>query len=143
MLEPSGRPDLAQETLRTEGGTEVGVEDLEGDRAVVLEVVREIDSRHPAPAELALQPVAVGQPGAKRGRKVRQSFPPLSAHELPEHALQDAAVPVVVELHRGVEPHDRGEDGLLARSRPAPSRSRVRPGASPFAMPEMENVSRR
>ena len=71
MLEPSGRPDLAQETLRTEGGTEVGVEDLEGDRAVVLEVVREIDPRHPAPAELALESVALGEAGTKRGQRVR------------------------------------------------------------------------
>ena len=114
MLEPGGGADLSKEALGAERGAQVGVEDLEGDRAVVLEVVREVDPRHTAPAELALEPIAVGESGAKRGRQVRHAPLLLSTHELPEHALQDAAVPVVVELHRRVEAHDRREDRLLA-----------------------------
>ena len=77
MLEPRRRPDLAEEALGAKRGAEVGLEDLEGDRAVVLEVMGEIDQRHPAPAELALQPVAVRQPRAKRGRKLRHAPPPV------------------------------------------------------------------
>ena len=43
------------------GGGELGAEDLDGDLAVVLEVVREVDRGHAALAELALEPIAVGQ----------------------------------------------------------------------------------
>jgi hypothetical protein len=33
---------------------------------------------------------------------------------MPEHPLKNAAVAIVVPLHRGVEPHDRREYGFLA-----------------------------
>ena len=65
MLQPGGEPDLAQEPLGAERGGELGVQHLERDLAVVLEVVREVDRGHAAAAELALERVAVGQ-GADR-----------------------------------------------------------------------------
>ena len=58
VLEPGGGPDFREESLAPEGGAQVGMEDLDGDVAVVLEVVGEIDGRHPALAQLALDPVA-------------------------------------------------------------------------------------
>ena len=61
MLQPGGELDLAQEALRAERGGELGVEHLERDRAVVLEVVGEIDGGHAAAAELALERVTVRQ----------------------------------------------------------------------------------
>ena len=61
MLEPGGELDLALEALGAEGGSQLGVEDLERDRAVVPEVLGEVDRGHAAPAELTLEPVAVGQ----------------------------------------------------------------------------------
>ena len=61
MLEPRGELDLAQEPLGTEGGGELGLEHLEGDRPVVLEVAGEIDRGHAAAPELALEHVAVAQ----------------------------------------------------------------------------------
>jgi hypothetical protein len=39
------------------------VQDLEGDWPIVLEIAREVDRSHAAPAELALERVAVGQSG--------------------------------------------------------------------------------
>ena len=63
VLQPGGEPDLAQEALRAERGGELGVQHLERDLAVVLEVVREIDRGHAPAAELALERVAVGQGG--------------------------------------------------------------------------------
>ena len=62
MLE-AGEDPTAQEPLRSEGGGEIGLEDLEGDLATVLQVVGEIDGGHAALAELALEMVAVGQRG--------------------------------------------------------------------------------
>ncbi len=50
MLEAGGGADLAQEALGAEGGAQLGVEDLERDGAVVLEVVGEVDARHAAAA---------------------------------------------------------------------------------------------
>ena len=51
-------------------GGEFGPQDLDGDLAVVLEVVGEIDRGHAAGAELALDAVAVGQGGRELGQRV-------------------------------------------------------------------------
>src|SRR6266850_989031 len=59
VAEVSGRLDFVPETLRAEAGGEFGVQDLERDRAVMLEVPREVHSCHAAPAELALDRVAI------------------------------------------------------------------------------------
>ena len=61
MLEPGGEPDLALEPLGAERGGELGEQDLEGDRAVVAEVVGQVDDGHAAAAELALEGVTVGE----------------------------------------------------------------------------------
>ena len=55
-----GRLDLGEEPLGAERRGEIGVQHLDRDVAVVLEVVREIDGRHAAAAELALDAVAIG-----------------------------------------------------------------------------------
>ena len=46
MLQPRGRPDLAQKALAAERRAEIGVQDLDGDVAIVPEVVGE-DTRSP------------------------------------------------------------------------------------------------
>ena len=43
VLEPGGEPDLALEPLGAEQGGEVGMEHLERDRPVVLQVPGEVD----------------------------------------------------------------------------------------------------
>ena len=55
---------------------QLGVEDLEGDRAVVAEVLREVDRGHAAAAELADEAVAVGEGVAQTLDLVTQSGPP-------------------------------------------------------------------
>ena len=59
MLEPGGEADLALEPLEAEPRGEAGVEDLEGHRAVVLEVAGQVDRGHAAASELALEAVIV------------------------------------------------------------------------------------
>ena len=54
MVQPRGDLDLAQEPLAGQRPREVRAEHLDGDVAVVLEVVREVDRGHAAGAELAL-----------------------------------------------------------------------------------------
>ena len=67
MLQPRRRTDLGQEPLAPERRAEVRVEDLDGDVAIVLEVVREIHGRHPARAELSLDPISGGE-GVRQAR---------------------------------------------------------------------------
>jgi len=61
VLEPRGEPDLPLKPLGAERRGEVGVEHLERDVAVVLEVAGEVDGGHSAPAEHALQQVSVAE----------------------------------------------------------------------------------
>ncbi len=58
MLEVGRRLDLGQEPLGTDYRCEFGLEDLERDFPLVLQVVREIDRRHPALTEFGLDAVA-------------------------------------------------------------------------------------
>ena len=61
VLKVGGDLDLGEEALGADDGPEFGLEDLDGDEAIVLEVVREVDGGHAALPELALNAVAVGQ----------------------------------------------------------------------------------
>ena len=54
VLEVGGDLDLAEEALAAEDGGELGVEDLDGDLAAVLQVFGEIDRGHAALAQLAV-----------------------------------------------------------------------------------------
>ena len=58
MLEPRGRLDLAQEALRGELRGALSAQDLERDGPPVAHLVREVDGRHPAAPDLALDHVA-------------------------------------------------------------------------------------
>ncbi len=61
MLQVRRRLDLGQEALGTDDGGQLGLQDLERDLALVLEVVGQVDGGHPALAELVPDDVAVGQ----------------------------------------------------------------------------------
>jgi hypothetical protein len=60
MVQLCGGFDLAQEPFGTERGSELGVEHLDGDLAAVFQILGQKDGSHPAPAEFALDGVAVG-----------------------------------------------------------------------------------
>ena len=55
--------DLLEKTLRAEHRREFGVQNLDGDAAAVTHVFGEIDSRHAAGSELALEHVAAFERG--------------------------------------------------------------------------------
>ena len=61
MLQAGRDGDLAVEPVRPQCEAELGAQHLERDAAAVLQVLGEVDRGHAAPAELALDPVAVGQ----------------------------------------------------------------------------------
>jgi hypothetical protein len=65
MLEVGRDLDLAEEPLGSQGSGQLGPKDLHGHGAVMPEILGEVDGRHPAMTELALEAVPVGQPGPK------------------------------------------------------------------------------
>ena len=71
-MESRSETDLSKEPLGPKLGRQLGMEDLERDGTIVPDVVGQVDHRHAAAAELALEHVAVaervGQGGASRGR---------------------------------------------------------------------------
>jgi hypothetical protein len=75
MLQVRGGPDLAQEPLGADDGGELGAQHLDGDLAVVLEVVGEVDGGHAAGTEFALEPVAVGEGRAQAFQVAHRAFP--------------------------------------------------------------------
>ena len=56
--QPCGDPDLAQEPLGPERGCQLAMKHLECDRAVVLQVVDEVDRRHAPSPQLPHQAIA-------------------------------------------------------------------------------------
>ena len=65
MLQPGGKLDLPEEPLGAQAGGHFGMENLERDRPVVLEIAGEVNRRHPSAADFALEPITIGQPGRK------------------------------------------------------------------------------
>ena len=61
MLQPGRDLDFPKEAFRAHRGRQLGTQDLQGDLAVVLEVLGEIHDRHAAAAQLALKQVAISQ----------------------------------------------------------------------------------
>ncbi len=48
MLEVGRRLNLGEESLAPDNGSQLGLQDLEGDLSLVLEVVRQVDRGHAA-----------------------------------------------------------------------------------------------
>ena len=72
MLQVGGGLDLLEEPLGADHRGEVRMEHLDGDLAVVFEVVRQPDRGHAAGAELALDAIAAGEGGGETSRGVSQ-----------------------------------------------------------------------
>jgi hypothetical protein len=74
MLEPRRGLDLAQEPFAPEHRAEIRVQHLDGDFALVAQVMRQVNRGHAARAELALDPVAAGEGLRQAQRGVRHGF---------------------------------------------------------------------
>ncbi len=73
MLEPGGDLDLGEEAIAANHGAQLGMEDLDGDLAAVLQVFGEIHRGHAALAQLAVEAVTIGE-GARSGAGRRCSI---------------------------------------------------------------------
>jgi hypothetical protein len=67
VLEIGSRLDFLDEPIGPEHGGEFGTENLHRDRAVVFEIVGKVDRSHATFAQMALDPVAVGEGGREPG----------------------------------------------------------------------------
>jgi hypothetical protein len=70
VVEGGGGGDLAEEAFAAEGGGELRVQDLEGDGALVLGVLGEVDGGHAPAPQLALEGVPARQGRAQPLRGV-------------------------------------------------------------------------
>ena len=61
MLQPGGDLDLPHEPLGPERRRELRVEDLDRNRPLMLQVLRQEHRRHPPPTQLPLDRVAVSE----------------------------------------------------------------------------------
>jgi hypothetical protein len=61
MAQLGGDLDLALEAVGPDLHRQVRVQDLDRHRPAVLQVLREVDGRHPATAQLPVDPVAAGE----------------------------------------------------------------------------------
>jgi hypothetical protein len=61
VIQPCREGDLTKEPLGAKGGGELGPERFQGNGAVVLEIMGQLDRGHPAPSELAVHAVTLGQ----------------------------------------------------------------------------------
>ena len=75
VLEAGGEFDLPLEPLGADGAASSGMQHLERDGAVVLEVLGEVDGGHAPATELALERIPVRERGPKRRQGVRQGWP--------------------------------------------------------------------
>ena len=71
MVQAGGGFYLAEESLTPERGGELGFQHLDRNFAMVLLVLGEKDNSHPAPAEFAIDRVAVSEDTSQAGQQIR------------------------------------------------------------------------
>ena len=74
VLQARGDLDFPEETVGPDGERDLGIEQLDGDRPMVLEVLRQKDRRHPATAQLALDVISPSQRVPEGFEEVRQGI---------------------------------------------------------------------
>src|SRR5438552_11877283 len=75
MLQPGRDLDLTKETVGAETHGQLGMQHLDGHRALVAHVSREIHGRHATPPDLAVEVVAVRYGGLQTAEQVAHLTP--------------------------------------------------------------------
>ena len=71
VLQIRRRRDLDEEPIGADDRGQLGMEYFDGDAPAVPDVLRQIHRRHPTAPELALDRIAVGEPGAEHAFQSR------------------------------------------------------------------------
>ena len=61
MIQPRGQLNLSKKALAAERFREIGMQHFDRDFPIVLDVAGQVDSGHPARAELAVEAIAIGE----------------------------------------------------------------------------------
>jgi hypothetical protein len=72
VLQAGGDPDLLEKPLRADEPGELVPDNFEGDRTSVPEVLHQVDHGHAATAQLALEPIPLGQGRSQSRQRIRQ-----------------------------------------------------------------------
>ena len=75
MLEVRGNSDFLEKPRCAEVDAELGIQNLERNRAIVAQIVCLIHDRHTTASDLALDPVSAGQRGIELLSKLHGSAP--------------------------------------------------------------------
>ena len=112
MLQPRREHDFPLKPLGAKGSGELGQKYFQRDRAIVLEIVGEVDRRHSSVAQLPFEAVAGGEGGAEAGNGVgqrgayspgRASKPmPAGSSASPITTKPDTVYSVVPAVSRGI-----------------------------------------
>ncbi len=70
MLQVGGDAYLADKSFVSQHRRQFGMDHLDGDLAIVLQVLRQLDRRHAAATELPLDPVVAGKRGLEPGKDI-------------------------------------------------------------------------
>ena len=81
MLQSGARRDLTKKPVHAKGGSQLGPQHLQRDSPMMLEVLRQVDGRHPAPAKLALNQETIAQSGLKTIDHTQESAPCLRSSQ--------------------------------------------------------------
>src|SRR5207247_8786492 len=142
--------DLSQKPVGPDDRRELGSQDLDGHLPAVLQVVGEVDRRHPAAAELPLDGVAPGEGGVEaleliglQGRLQTPKVAPQLRVATPAHLPLPFTPPHRSDpMKRGTRKSERGTDGRAPSTPVPPSAFRVprsppppRPPAHPKRSP--------
>src|SRR5712692_7417802 len=121
MLQPGGDLDLAQEALSPQRGCQLRTEQLDGDGAPMLQVLGEIDRRHPPAPELSLDGVTPGEGDLEECQLIGHGS--VAVHDTDHHRDARPTPPERTLPHR--PPRDErsdlaggGKEGTLAGVRP-------------------------
>src|SRR5688572_3024978 len=70
MLQIGGRFDFTQKAIAAQYQSQLGLQNLEGNPAIVTDISREIDRSHPTGADFALDGVAAGERRIELGSNI-------------------------------------------------------------------------
>jgi hypothetical protein len=77
MVEARRNRDFAEEALVTERSGQFGSENLQCDKTIVLQIMREIYSRHTATAQLTMKGVVLSESSFKAFELLAHATPPM------------------------------------------------------------------
>jgi hypothetical protein len=118
MLQVGDRPDLVDEAIGADGGDDLSLYDLQGDLAIVAEVVREVNRRHASRTQLALDAVVARERFGQALRSHTHSrFWRIALSETDAERGHSCKKQDLTPTHSGASPAPRGTNSTATNAR--------------------------